>query len=381
MVRLLPCTRSGILPNFPTSILPAQQSDRPRTASSWFPCMTRLLRQYTDHSRPRESYVFRVDEPMSGMRLDALLRERYPWKSRSHFQHMCRAGEILVGDKRAKASTRVRQGDRIEVRLPVIPGAPGEEHADDLVTLFEDDYLLAIDKPSGMSAHPVGTTRHGTLLGKLHALAKSRRSGTRDPSDDRIPRLGHRLDRDTSGVVLAVKDRAIDAVIGKMFANRKMHKRYVALVAGSPKADEGFIDAPMGTDPFAETTLHQAVRPQGLPAQTSWRVAERFSRHTLFDVEPHTGRTHQIRVHLAHSGWPIVADHLYGDLRPLYTSMAAPVSTRADDRPLLSRLALHASELAFRHPVTGADMVIQSDLPQDIRSALHALRTIHGLRR
>ncbi len=315
---------------------------------------------------------------MAGMRIDSLLRERYPWKSRNHFRNMCKAGEILIGNRPAKASMRVKQGDLIEVRLPVIPGAPSEERSDDLVILYEDEFLLAIDKPSGMSAHPVGTTRHGTLLGKLHALAKARRPHDRDPSDDRIPRLGHRLDRDTSGVVLAVKDRAVDAIIGKMFANREMNKCYMALIDGVPVESHGVIDAPIATDPHAETTLHQAVLPDGLPAQTTWRVAERFDRHALLELEPHTGRTHQLRVHLAHVRWPIVADHLYGDVRPLYRSAIDPRVSRSEDRPVLSRLALHARELSFRHPMTGEDIVLRSDVPADMRAAIRALRHAAG---
>lgn len=330
--------------------------------------MPRLTRQYQDLSRPIRAFTFTVDLKEEGVRLDALLRAHYPWHSRTFYRRKVERGEVSVNDRKGKPSTKVRAGDVIVIQLPRDPTAPDIEEHDDLVILWEDDDLLAVDKPSGMAVHPVGRTRHGTLINKLHARYRDP-----DPKRDVVPRLSHRLDRDTSGVILGVKNKAVDAQVMQMFIDREVDKTYFALVQGVPADDEGTIEAPLGPDPQADTTMHQAVLPDGLPAKTRWRVLRRFAHHAWLEVDIFTGRTHQIRVHLAHLGHPIVCDHLYGDVRPLMLSFGRPGLDPAADRPLLGRLGLHAHRLSLTHPVTGAPLVLESPVPADLAQALEAL--------
>ncbi len=334
-----------------------------------------LERTYADLSRPLQAFTFVVDAVEAGRRLDALLSAHYPWRSRTHYQGMIARGEVRVDDRPAKPATRPRRGQTVVVRLPVDPAAPSRESADGLRFLYEDEHLAAVDKPSGMTVHPAGRTRHGTLINKLHARYRSD-----DPARDVVPRLGHRIDRDTSGVVLVVKNRPVDALVTDAFTERRVEKTYLAIVSGVPRERQGSIDAPLGPDPEGGTQLAMKVRPDGQAARTRWHVERAFSRHALLRLEPRTGRTHQIRVHLAHLGHPIVCDHLYGDLRPLLLSDADPRVDVRDDRVILERLALHAHRIELDHPVTGARLVIESPLPADLAAAVDALAGMAGAR-
>ena len=335
------------------------------------PAMPRLERQYADLSRPIETFQFVVDRTEEGLRLDAILRAHYPWHGRDYYARMVRRGDVLLNGKRAKPASRVRLRDQIVVKLPQDPSAPALETHDDLVIVYEDEHLVAVDKPSGMAAHPVGRTRHGTLVNKLHARYRKP-----DAPQDRVPRLGHRLDRDTSGIVVAVLHRTADASITEAFTHRRVSKTYLAIVQGVPASREGVIEAPLGEAVDADTTLHMGVRPDGLPARTTYRVREDIGSHALLELSPHTGRTHQLRVHLAHIGHPILCDHLYGDVRPWMASRVVRDLHPDDDRLLLDRLALHAHHLALDHPVTGAPLGLESPLPSDMASAWRRAREL-----
>ncbi len=328
--------------------------------------MPRLERAYADLSRPLGAFTFAVNAPEDGSRLDLLLRAHFPWRSRTRFQRMLERGEVTVDGRQAKGSQRVREGQVVAVSLPRDPTAPEQEDASDLVVLHEDERLLAIDKPSGMTVHPVGRIRHGTLINKLHA--RYPRTGSRD---DVVPRLGHRLDKDTSGVVLVVKDRVVDAAVTELFTRRRVAKTYLALVEGGPHDEMGEVDAPLAQDPDGDTLLHMRVDPQGQAARTRWRVLERLERHAWMELSPLTGRTHQLRVHMAHLGHPIACDHLYGDLRPLWH---AGEPGRGGAQVLLDRLALHAHRLQLEHPVTGQPLDLTSPVPADLVRTLEVLR-------
>ena len=330
--------------------------------------MPRVSRQYQDLSRPIRAFTFTVDPKEEGVRLDALLRAHYPWHSRTFYRRKVERGEVSVNDRTGKPSTKVKSGDVVVIQLPRDPTAPDIEDHEDLVILWEDDDLLAVDKPSGMAVHPVGRTRHGTLINKLHARYRDP-----DPKKDVVPRLSHRLDRDTSGVILGVKNADVDAKVMQMFIDREVDKTYFALVCGVPEDDEGIIEAPMGPDPDADTAMHQAVLADGLPAKTRWTVRKRFARHAWLEIDLFTGRTHQIRVHMAHIGHPLACDHLYGDVRPLMRTHAVPGASHEDDDVLLARLGLHAHRLALTHPVTGERLVLESPVPADLAYALEAL--------
>lgn len=330
--------------------------------------MPRPQRQYLDLSRPIRAFTFVVEAKEDGTRLDALLRAHYPWHSRNYYQRKIRRHEVFVGGSIVKPSHRPRVGEVVSIQLPEDPTAPERECDEDLVILYEDGHLLAVDKPSGMAVHPVGRTRHGTLINKLHA-----RYRTDDPKTDVVPRLAHRLDRDTSGVVLAVKNREVDAQVMEIFMARDVRKTYFALVEGVPARCGGSIEAPLGPDPDADTSLHQAVRADGQPARTRWQVVHAYERHALLRLDLLTGRTHQLRVHLAHIGHPIVCDHLYGDPRPLLASYADARIEPGDDRILLARLALHAHRLELTHPITNDALAIESPLPPEFARAVSEL--------
>ena len=330
--------------------------------------MGRLQRTYTDLSRPIRAFRFTVEPKEEGTRLDSLLRTHYPWHSRTFYRRKVERAEVRLNEGRAKASSRVKSGDCVEILLPDDPTAPARESAEDLVILHEDADMVAVDKPSGLAVHPVGRTRHGTLINKLHA--RYRRD---DPEHDVVPRLSHRLDSDTSGVVLAVKSRHFDGLVGELFTTRQVEKTYLALVQGVPLPARGEVDAPLGDALDADTTIHQAVRADGSPARSRWRVLRAYRHHALVELSPLTGRTHQLRVHMAHIGHPIVCDHLYGDPRPLLRSRADAAIPPARDAVLLARLGLHAHRLAFRHPVSGAPFQVESPLPSDLSAATQAL--------
>jgi 23S rRNA pseudouridine1911/1915/1917 synthase len=288
---------------------------------------------------------------------------------------MLRRGEVRVNGAVAKPSTRARKGDEVVIELCVATGTPERESDEGLVVLYEDDHLLAVDKPSGMACHPVGRIRHGTLINRLHARYRSEA-----PGRDVVPRLAHRLDRDTSGVVLCVKHREADRRATDLFTLRRVRKTYLAIVRGVPARPAGRIEAPLGADPAGETALHQRVCPDGYPATTDWSVARAFRRHALLELHPLTGRTHQLRVHLAHLGHPIVADHLYGDLRPLHALDEAPHLPAAEETVLLGRLALHAHRIELPHPLSGEPLSITSPIPPDLAGALGALERLQGQR-
>jgi 23S rRNA pseudouridine1911/1915/1917 synthase len=332
--------------------------------------LPRLTRQYHDLSVPITEFRFIVQLAEDGTRVDVVLRDHYPWKSREHFQGMIARGDVLVNDVRPKVATRLRNGDVVRVKIPVPADAPSKESGDHLEILYEDDALVAIDKPSGVVAHPTGRIRHGTLINFLHA--RYRRPGEGDL--DVVPRLAHRIDRDTSGIVLVVKDRRLDAIVTNSFFRREVKKTYLALVEGSPSSDAGLVDKPIGPAPDAQTKLQMAITPDGRPSRTRWRVRERFGDHAWMELSPHTGRTHQLRVHLASEGHPIVCDHLYGDPRPLRRSS---IDARVDaprDAVVLQRLALHAHRLELRHPATQRTLVIESPVPADLSRTLEELR-------
>ena len=182
--------------------------------------MPRLARQYRDLSRPVTEFAFTVNLPEDGTRLDVALKAHFPWRSREHFRRMVARGDVVVNGGHRKPSTRLRKGDDVRVRIPVAAGAPERESGAGLVVLHEDDALVAIDKPAGVVAHPTGRIRHGTLINFLHA--RYRRPG--EGAADVVPRLAHRLDRDTSGVVLVVKDRRLDAEVTRAFFRREVAK-------------------------------------------------------------------------------------------------------------------------------------------------------------
>lgn len=321
--------------------------------------------QHLDEEVPRE---------YEGLRLDAYLRRRYPWRSREQYQDMIRRGRVRLNGEGRKASTAVRWRDRVFVDY----GEPEDLLADPasipLHVLLEDDHLLVLDKQPGVVVHPVGKSRFNTLTNALHARYRD----LRNPERDVVPRLVHRLDRGTSGVLLVAKTDRARVELGRQFEDREVEKEYLALAVGVPREEGGLVDLPIVPEVLAvpgKPRMRTAAPGEGPEARTGWRVEERFRRHALLRLALHTGRTHQIRVHCAALGHPLVADDVYGDGKGLFPSTAAGADApeRGED-PLLDRVALHSARLVFTHPESGERVVAEAPLPEDLRRAVEALR-------
>ena len=295
----------------------------------------------------------------AGARLDRWLAVHVPELSRARLQALIDAGHVRVDGGIPKASRRLAGGEQVSV---VIPAPPPETLAPEEISLtvvHEDDDVLVIDKPVGMVVHPGAGHPTGTLAAAVLAHAP----GTAGVGGARRPGVVHRLDKDTSGLlVIAKTPRAYDSLT-KQLAARTVTRRYRAVVHGRVELNEGVVDAPIGRHP--RDRVRMAVVPRGRRAVTHYRVLERFSQFTDLDVRLETGRTHQIRVHMASLGHPVAGDHLYGG--------------RAARTPLpvaLEGLALHAAELAFVHPVTESRVKFASPLPPRMERLLAQLRDV-----
>ena len=306
----------------------------------------------------------------AGQRLDLFLAGAETSLSRSGLKTLIRAGRVRVNGKIARPSAKVRGGDRVIVELPPPRLVALEPEALPLTVLHEDEHLLVIDKPAEMAVHPGAGRSSGTLV---HALLH-RYPEIAGVGGAGRPGIVHRLDKDTSGLmVVARSQRAYLSLVAAMQA-RSIRRVYDALVWGGPRSSHGSLDTQLGRDPRDRKRM--AVLPRGgRPARTHWRVVERFQTASLLSVSLDTGRTHQIRVHLAHLGVPVVGDPVYGGRAKKLLSTREPGRSLATDLLLcLRRQALHASELALAHPVTGKPMAFASEWPDDLAQAIGLLR-------
>ncbi|MEX0710798.1 MAG: RluA family pseudouridine synthase [Pirellulales bacterium] len=309
-------------------------------------------------------------------RLDWFLARQFPSYSRTHLRRVINAAAVQVNGKRVKASHRLSAGERVTVVLPELPrpGPVGEDIPLDI--LHEDDWLAAVNKPPGMVVHPAKGHWSGTLASAL-AYHFEQLSSVGGPTR---PGIVHRLDRDTSGVVLVAKhDRAHHALAGQ-FERRTVGKQYVAIVTGQPNLDRDWVDLPIGLHPYQREKM--AVRrddPGGRPAQSFYEVIERFDGFAHLRIMPKTGRTHQIRVHLAAIGCPVLCDRAYGGRARITRGEIR--RDPADDLVLLDRQALHAERLQLEHPQTGAPLEIVAPLPEDLRNVLAELAEYRAIGR
>jgi 23S rRNA pseudouridine1911/1915/1917 synthase len=311
-----------------------------------------------------------VDASARGTRIDRLLAEKFPHVTRSRFQKLCRDGMVVVRGKRVRSAYRVLEGDGIDVRIP--PPAPHEDLVPEDIPLdvvFEDDDLLVVDKPAGLVVHPAAGNATGTLV---HALLFH---GERlAPGSPGRPGIVHRLDKDTSGLLVVAKSERAHAGLAAALRTHEIRRTYAALVWGRMRSADGRIEGAIGRHPVDRKRMAVVVR-GGKPALTRWRVRERFDFCTLLDVGLATGRTHQIRVHLASIGHPVFGDPVYGGRNSRLTGL--PAGSRVLARRALvrqSRQALHASRLSFRHPVSALEMSFEAPLPDDFAETLAMLR-------
>ncbi len=312
---------------------------------------------------------FEVKARMAGKRLDAYLASRFSDYSRSVIQKLIDAQAVLLNGAPVKASSRVRAGDAIRIWLPDLGDGKPKPEEIAIKVMYEDDAFIVVNKAAGMVVHPGRGNWSGTLVNALqyHFDTLSSVGGEERPG------IVHRLDKDTSGVMLVAKDDQAHAKLAMQFELRSISKEYLAIVYGVPDRDSDYIEKAIGYHPAQREKM--AVRSEqdgGRPALTFYEVIERFRGFALVRARPRTGRTHQIRVHLAHVGYPIVADKTYSGRERL---MLGDVCAGAADEVLIERQALHAHRLSFEHPITKAHLQFEAPLPGDMEALLVALRT------
>jgi len=289
--------------------------------------------------------------------------------SRTQIRHLIDAGEILVDGGRVKPHYRVRPREEISIHLPAPEAAVLEAEQMPLEIPYEDSYLLVVNKPAGMIVHPAGPVRTGTLVNALlyHSPELANRGGLR-------PGIVHRLDKDTSGLLVVAKTDRAHRVLSRQLSTREMKRDYRAIVWGSVGVDEGRIEAPIGRHVVDRTRM--AVTPLAARhAATRFRVVVRFDVATLLELSLESGRTHQIRVHCAHMGHPVVGDATYGGRGRLASlPIERPLWERATAvRSAAGRQLLHAVRLAFIHPVGGERIRCEVPLPADMEAVLELL--------
>ncbi len=286
-----------------------------------------------------------------GERLDVFIARRMPELTRSRAQRLIDDGCVRVSGERARAALRLSPGQRVVVDVPAAIPMSAEPEAIVLDVIYEDADLLIVNKPPAMTVHPAPAHPASTLVNAVlaHCRDLSGIGGVLRPG------IVHRLDRDTSGVIVVAKNDAAHHALARQLKDRRVEKTYLALVEGTPSPAEGVIDAPVARDPRRRERM--AVIEGGREAVTAYRVIERMPGVSLIEARPRTGRTHQIRVHLAAIGHPIAGDRVYGR-----------------GSALVGRQFLHAARIAFTHPRTGERVEFDAPLPEDLRVALERAR-------
>ena len=300
-----------------------------------------------------------------------LAKARVTGLSRNRLQNLIDDGRVLVNGKAGKPSLRLKLGDKLSLSVPARRPSALVAEAQPLSIVFEDDFVMVLDKPAGLVVHPGAGVRSGTLVNALlhHAPGIARVGGAGRPG------IVHRLDRDTSGLLVVAKSEDAYQALVEALRERGVTRVYQALVWGDPGPSEGVIDLPIGRDPKDRQRMAVVRGPAGKEARTRWKVRERFGLATLLEARLETGRTHQIRVHLAALRYPVVGDPVYGGRAKKMLSLRQSERSLADALlRLLRRQALHAAELEFLHPATGERLHFRSELPADIREALERLR-------
>lgn len=289
---------------------------------------------------------FYPDKKETGQRLDKVLLNRLPkTHSRTEIQHLILEGKVTVNDRPTKSSHRLKSGEKIKIEF--LPEEQKNEVRPENIPLdiiYEDEHLMVVNKPSGMVTHPGAGNQEHTLVNAL--LGHNRRIAGVGSAG----RFGivHRLDKDTSGLMVVAKNEIAHRSLSAQFKNRQVKKEYLALVKGIIDFDRGVIDAPIGRSPNNRKKM-AVTYTNGRTAVTRYEVIKRFAATTLVRLKPETGRTHQIRVHLAHLGYPIIGDKIYGQ-------------TGQE-----KRLALHASKLGFFHPVSNQYIEFEAEMPEDMK--------------
>lgn len=304
----------------------------------------------------------RVPDALAGRRFDAVLAELFPEYSRSRLSAWVKSGDVLLDGATVRPREAVRGGQEVVLTATLEPQVSAGPEDIPLSVLYEDAEVLVIDKPAGLVVHPGAGNHTGTLVNALLF---------RDPAIAAVPRAGivHRLDKDTSGVMVVARTLQAQAALVAQLSAREVHRQYLAVVVGA-LVSGGTVSEPIDRHP--RDRLRMAVRDDGREATTHYRLQERFRAHTALECRLETGRTHQIRVHMAHLKHPIVGDPLYGG--PLKLPRGASDELAAALRGF-KRQALHAQVLEFVHPATGEPVRCEAPLPDDLQALLRELRT------
>jgi len=289
------------------------------------------------------------NSPAPDVRLDRYLTQVLPQFSRAHLQRLIEQGHVLINGQRTKASQRLARSDRIAVELPPSPDHPLPEPIP-LAVVYEDQDIMVIDKPAGLTVHPAPGHPSHTLVNAILAHCP----GLKMSNEVMRPGIVHRLDKDTSGLIVIAKNDAAREYLAAQFKSRTVTKRYLVLVKGRLSPEQGIIEAPIGRDPHRRRRM--AVMESGKQATTQYQVRKYLDNHTLLEVSPVTGRTHQIRIHLSAIGCPVVGDLTYG-VKSAH----------------LHRQFVHAYRIGFRLPSTKQYREFTSPLPADLQQTLEYL--------
>jgi len=330
-------------------------------------------------SEPQENFVlsFEVLADETGDRLDHAVAVRYPELSRTRVKELIDGQLVLVDGKPSKAAHRLHAGETVAVNPKARPPLRAHAESIPLDILFEDADIIAVNKPAGMTVHAGAGNASGTMVNALLGRGQS----LSQLGDVLRPGIVHRLDKETSGVILVAKTDAAHARLGEAFRQRTVNKTYIALVQGSFETSSGRIELAIGRDPLkrvrmaAEQKTWRGAKPgakiaNSREARTDWKTLLRIDATTLLEVQLHTGRTHQIRVHLSALKHPVVGDTLYGAAAHLRVGDIA--------LPPLGRNFLHAAKIAFSHPRTGERMELRAPLPPELHDFLHTLARTAG---
>jgi 23S rRNA pseudouridine1911/1915/1917 synthase len=321
-----------------------------------------------EHS-PRQVTI-EVPEEIAAVRIDRFLTD-HPGVdlTRTQVQKLIIDEDCLVDGQAVAKNFKLSGGERIELTIP--PAEPLSVEGEDipLDIRYEDEHLLVVNKPAGLVTHPARGNLTGTLVnGIIHYLGETPHGDTEER-----PGIVHRLDKETSGLLVVARTEPAFVRLQQMIRDREVTRIYLALVCGHLKEETGRIDLPIGRSPRDRKKM-AVVRQGGRESLTEYRVVQRYRSWDLLEVRLHTGRTHQIRVHLAHLGHPVFGDPDYGGRRKWHRGMFAPERPLANRLlDMMSRQALHAHRLEFEHPITGRLLALRSEPPKDMAAVLHAL--------
>jgi len=314
-----------------------------------------------------EKISFTIDKSQIGQRLDIFLSQSDVAISRSHVKQVIEEGDVLVNDKVPKVSQKLREGDVIILtqRPPIEATALPQDMPLNIV--YEDEAIIVINKPAGMVVHPAPGNADKTLVNALlfHCHDLSGIGGVLRPG------IVHRLDKDTSGLIVAAKSDDAHRQLSAQFEKHDVHKKYLALVWGDIKGNSGEIVLPVGRHTNNRKKMSTKSK-RGKDALTLWKVRERYGVATLLEVEIKTGRTHQIRVHLSDRGYPVIGDQVYGNSAKINTVKDSLLKAKIKE---FNRQALHAAQLSFIHPQKDERVVFTADMPQDMTDLCAQLRT------